>query len=243
MWFWFLAEIGKRNIPAFDKILEILSPLDPPPLLIHLILQLRYRLPDDIRQEIDQPRPWLHLAAVRREGEAMLCHLEECHAQAPNIRSNGVRLPCDTLRRHVVARTNKRIRVPPCAEFARDAEIAELDLAVAAEEDVTGFDIAVDDLSAVEVCQAIQHALGDFPKNLFARAAAEFLDFAVDAVEGTAFTEFHDDADGAAAVVELAIVLANVLAGAFFVEGELALDLLFHVGVGVGSYDLEVAKR
>lgn len=101
----------------------------------------------------------------------------------------------------------------------------------------------MNDLSAVEVCQAVQNALGDFPKDLLACAAAEFLDFAVDAVERAAFAEFHDDADGAANVVELAVVLANMLAGAFFVKGEFALDLLFHVGVGVGGYDLETATR
>lgn len=170
----------------------------------------------------------------------MLCHFEECHAQAPDIRSDGVRLPGDTLRRHVVARAYKRVRISPRAEFSRDAEIAELDLAASAEQDVTGFDITVDDLSAVQVCQAVQNALGNLSEDFLTRAAAEFLDFAVDAVEGAAFAEFHDDAYGAAAVVELAIVLANVLAGAFFVEGEFALDLLLHVRVGVCGYDLDL---
>ena len=96
----------------------------------------------------------------------------------------------------------------------------------------------MDDFPAVEVCETIEDPLGDLSKDFFASAAAEFSYFTVDAVEGAAFAEFHGDADGATDVVELAVVLADVFRGAFFVEGEFALDLFFDVGIGVGGYYL-----
>ena len=97
----------------------------------------------------------------------------------------------------------------------------------------------MDNLPAMQIRQSIQHALCDFSEDFFASAAPEFFDFAIDAVEGAAFAEFHCDADGAADVVELAIVFADMFAGTFFVESEFAFDLFFDVRVGVGGYDLD----
>jgi hypothetical protein len=99
----------------------------------------------------------------------------------------------------------------------------------------------MDDLLAVEVCEAVQDALGDLAEDFLAGAAAEAAHFAVDGVEGPAFAELHGDADGGCGGLdEGAVVGADVLGGAFFVEGELAEDLLLDVGVGVGSDDLFV---
>lgn len=169
----------------------------------------------------------------------MLRHLQQCNAQAPHVRSDGIRLPCDALGRHIVACAYEGICVALGAKFAADAEVAEFYFAVAAQEDVAGFDVSVDDFPAVEVGEAIQDTFSDLTEDFFAGAATKFLDFAVDAVEGAAFTEFHRNADGAADVVELTVVFTDVFRGAFFVEGELALDLFFDVGVRVGGYDLK----
>lgn len=40
----------------------------------------------------------------------------------------------------------------------------------------------MNDLSAVQIRQAIQHPLGDLPEDLFPCSAAELLDFFVDAI-------------------------------------------------------------
>ena len=79
-----------KYIPALNEVLEILSPLNPSTMLIHLVLQLRYRLPDDVRQEVDEACPWLHLTAIGGEREAMLCHLEQGNAQAPYVGGDGI---------------------------------------------------------------------------------------------------------------------------------------------------------
>lgn len=46
---------------------------------------------------------------------------------------------------------------------------------------------SVDDLSAVEVCQAVQDALGNLSEHLLSGSTAEFLNFSVYAVETAAF--------------------------------------------------------
>ena len=105
---------------------------------------------------------------------------------------------------------------------------------VAAEQDVAGFDVAVDDLLAVEIGEAVQHAFGDLPEHLFTGSPTELLDFAIDAVKGAAFTEFHGDGDcGSCWVLEGAVVSTDVLAGAVFVELSFSEDLFFNCRVGV----------
>ena len=77
----------------------------------------------------------------------------------------------------------------------------------------------MDDLLAVEVGQAVEHALGDLAEDFLAGAAPEFLHFAVDAVERATFTEFHGDGDGGCGGLDKgSVVPADVLAGAVFVE-------------------------
>lgn len=123
---------------TLNKVLEHVAPLDP---IIGLIFQFRNWLGDDIRKKIDQTGARLHLGAVGGEREAMLRNLQQCHAQRPDVRGDGVGLALDPLGRHVVGGANEGVGVSFGAEFAADAKVAEFDLAVAAEQDVGGFDV------------------------------------------------------------------------------------------------------
>ena len=71
----------------------------------------------------------------------MLRDLEQRHAEGPDVAGDGVALARDALGRHVVAGADKSVGVAAGAELAADAKVAELDGAVAAEEDVGGFDV------------------------------------------------------------------------------------------------------
>lgn len=145
----------------------------------------------------------------------------------------------DTLRRHVITRPDERIRISFRSELTTDSKITQLDLSVPAEQDIAGLDVSMDDLFAVEVREAIQDSFGDLAKYFLAGSSAELLDFAVDGVERSAFTEFHGDADGCCGWLnEGAVVAANVVAGTVFVEAELADDLFLDVWVWVGCDDL-----
>ncbi len=126
----------------------------------------------------------------------MLRNLEQRHTRTPHITRNRVTLPGNAFGRHIVRGANKRVRVTFGTELARNAKVAELDHAVAAEQNVGGLDVAMDDLLAVEVCEAVQDAFGDFAEDFLAGAAAEAFDLAVDGVEGAAFAELHRDGDG-----------------------------------------------
>lgn len=128
----------RENMPTLNKILKRITPPNP---MLQLILQLRNRLPDNIRQEIDQAGPRLHLRPVGREREPVLGHLQQRDAQGPDIRRDGVGLALDALGRHVVRRPDEGIGVALGAEFPAHAEIAQFDLSVAAQEDVRGLDV------------------------------------------------------------------------------------------------------
>lgn len=71
----------------------------------------------------------------------MLGDLEEGDAERPDVGGDGVGLAGDALRGHIVGGADEGVGVAAGAELAADAEVAELDLAVAAEEDVGGFDV------------------------------------------------------------------------------------------------------
>ena len=132
----------EEHVPAFDKVLEIGAPFDLRLVATRwLIFQLRQRLPHDILDNIDQARPRLHVGAVGGEGEAVLRDLEKGDAQRPDVGGDGIGLPGDALGRHVVGRADKGVGVAAGAELAADAEVAELDLAIAAEKDVGGLDV------------------------------------------------------------------------------------------------------
>ena len=169
----------------------------------------------------------------------MLSDLQKRDARTPHIGSDRVALTRDSLRCHIITRPDECIRISLRTELTTDSKITQLDLAISAEEDIAGFDVTVDDLLAVQVGQAIQDAFSDLTEHFFASSSAKFLDFAVDGVEGTAFAEFHRDADGCCGRLdESAVVPADMLASTVFVEAELADDLFLDVWVGVGCDDL-----
>lgn len=97
----------------------------------------------------------------------------------------------------------------------------------------------MDDLLAVKIGQAVQNTFGDLAEDFLAGSSAKFLDFAVDGVEGAAFAELHRNADGCCGRLdESAVVAADVLTGAVFVEAEFSDNLFLDVRVGVGGDDL-----
>ena len=205
----------------------------------------------------------------------MLRHFEERYPQGPDVRGDGVGLPGNALGRHVIGGADECVGIAAGAEFAANAEVAEFDLAIAAEEDVRGFDVygqgiservrdyqkrflrlgerqvwkeveraSVDDFAAVEIGQAVQDAFADFAEDFLANAAAEFLHFAVNAVEAAAFAVFHRDGDDAGGGVAVcAVVFADVVGCDLAIEVELSSDLLLRIGVGVCGDDLVVFRR
>lgn len=109
--------------------------------MVFFVFQLRNRLSHDVGQQVDQTGTRLHFGPVGREGEAMLSDLQQSHAEGPDVGGDGVRLPGDPFRRHVVGRADKRVGVAFGAKLATDAKIAQFHLAIATQEDVRRFDI------------------------------------------------------------------------------------------------------
>jgi len=143
-------------------------------------------------------------------------------------------LTCDSLGRHVVRCADEGIRISLGTEFSTDTKVAQFYLAVAAEEDVAWFDISMDDLFAVEVCEAVQDPFSDLSEHFFAGPATEFLDLAVDGVERAAFAKFHGDGDGGCGGLnEGTVIEADVVGCAVLVEIEFSNDLALHIWVGV----------
>lgn len=127
-----------QNVRAFNKILETFAPFDP---MLRFVLQLRDWLSDDVREEVNQTRSRLHLRAIRGKGESMLGHFQQRHPQRPDVGRDGVGLPGDPLRRHVVGGADERIGIAFGAEFAAHPKITQLHLAVAAQENVGRLDV------------------------------------------------------------------------------------------------------
>ena len=126
------------NSRALNEVFESLTPFNP---MLLFIFQLRNRLPHNISQQINQPCPRLHLRPIGRERKPVLRDFEQGDAQGPDVGGDGVGLAGDALGGHVVGGADEGVGVAFGAEFAADAEVAELDLTVAAEEDVGGFDV------------------------------------------------------------------------------------------------------
>lgn len=66
----------------------------------------------------------------------------------------------------------------------------------------------MDDLAAMEVGQAVQHAFCDLPEDLFSSPTTELLDLTVDSIETSSRTVLHHNRYSTTRVVESAIVLA-----------------------------------
>ena len=233
-------EEREKNIPALDKVLEIVAPKD---VSVGLVLELGRGVLDDVGQQVQRSGAGLHLGAVGREGEAMLGNLEQGDAGRPDVGRDSVRLPRDALRGHVVAGADEGAGVSLGAELAGHAEVAELHIAVAAKENVARLDIAVDDLLGVEVRQAMEHALGNLPQDLLASSTAEPLDLSVNAVQRPTLAELHGDGDGGGRRVDKgAVIAADVLRGASLVEAQLADDLPRGIRIGVCCDDLDIVS-
>nr|POE88384.1 hypothetical protein CFP56_11613 [Quercus suber] len=227
----------KEGVPALDVVFEVVRPGE---LDLRFVLELGDGLAHDVGEEVDEAGARVHLGAVGGEGEAVLRDFQQRHAERPDVRGDGVGLPGDAFGGHVVGGADEGVGVAFGAELAADAEVAELDLALAREQDVAGLDVAVDDAVAVEVGEAVEHPLRHLAQHLLARPATELLDLAIDRVQTAALAELHRDADRPGGVVhEGTVILADMCTRARFVEGELAHDLLLDVRVGVGRDDLE----
>lgn len=98
----------------------------------------------------------------------------------------------------------------------------------------------MNDLPAVQIGQAVKHALCDLSKDFLSRAPSQLLDFLVDTVQASALTELHCDRDRSRRLVhEGTVVAADMFRCAVFVEVELADDLFLHIGVGICCDDLK----
>ena len=130
-----------QYIPAFNKVFEIVRPADP---ICWFVLELRDGLTDNVRKEVDQAGARLHFGTIGWEGEAMLGHFEEGNTKRPDVRGDGIRLPGDSFGSHIVRGSDEGIGIALGAEFATDAKVAELHLAIPAQENVGRFDICRD---------------------------------------------------------------------------------------------------
>lgn len=133
--------IAPLNVRAFNEILETFAPFDP---VFRFILQFRDGLSDDIREQLDQTGSRLHLRTIRGEGESMLGHLKQCHPQRPYVGRDSVGLPGDPFGSHIIGSANECVGVAFGAEFTAHAKIAELHLAITAQENIGWLDVCRD---------------------------------------------------------------------------------------------------
>lgn len=95
------------------------------------------------------------------------------------------------------------------------------------------------DLSAMEISESVQDSFRYFSKHLLSCSSTELLDLLIYAVQAAAFTEFHCDRYRTSRLVhKRTIVTANVLRGAILIKVEFSNDLLLHVWIWIGGYDL-----
>lgn len=174
---------------------------------MRLVLEFWDGLMDDVSEKVNKDRSRLDLCPVGGEGESVLCNFKQCNSEGPDVGGDGVGLSSDSLRGHVVGCANKSVCIALGPEFAAYTKVTKFDLAVAAEKDIRRFYIcrhaleysnlfqrnicgeytSVDDLSAVQVCQTVQDALGNLSEHLLSGSTAKFLNFSVYAVQTAAF--------------------------------------------------------
>ena len=143
------------------------------------------------------------IVSFRRVRVATHRALDDGQPQRPDIALHAVCPPAcsgarlchaaggDAFRRHVRLTTDVRLR-DRRYEVPRDAEVADFYLAFGVDEDVCGFDVAVDDVVFFfQGFEAEDGVEGDFSQDAFGDAVA------VDPVDGAAVHEFHADVDGA----------------------------------------------
>jgi len=92
------------------------------------------------------------LVQVRRLG---LDHLDGHDAEGPDVDFAAVLLLLDDFGRHPIGRADHGgALVALLGELGAEAEVGDFDIAAGGEEDVVGFDVAVDDVLGVEVDEA-----------------------------------------------------------------------------------------
>lgn len=91
----------------------------------------------------------------------------------------------------------------------------------------------------MEIGKTIQDSLGDFAQYFFTGSTTQLFDLSVYTVQAATLAVLHCDGYRAARVVKCAVVFADMFRGAFLVESQFALDLLFNVGVWVSRDDLD----
>lgn len=77
---------SKQNIPAANKVLEIITPLNPE---MRLVFQFGNWLPHDVGKKIDQTSTSTAVRLVS-EWESMLGNFEKSDAKRPNIGGDGI---------------------------------------------------------------------------------------------------------------------------------------------------------
>ena len=97
-----------------------------------------------------------HLALELGPGGLAGGHLDDGAGDGPDVRLAPVPILLYDLRRHPVGRADHGGALGALlGEFGAEAEVGDLDGAAGGEEDVVGFDVAVDDVLAVEVDEAL----------------------------------------------------------------------------------------
>ena len=160
-----MARELRDNVPTFNEILETFAPLYAFSILALaglLILQLRYRLPHYVREQIDQSRSGLHLGAVCGERKAVLRHFQEGDAQGPDVRGYGIGLTGYSFGGHVVGGTDEGVGITFSPELARHAKVTQTDEATASEEDVRRFDVYVQGQSSVNTGLSCRYEIARF---------------------------------------------------------------------------------
>ncbi len=142
-------------------------------------------------------------------------HLEEHHPDRVEVGAGVHRLAQRLLGREVLRGADHHAglghRGDPALQRAGDAEVHDLDVALAVEHDVPGLDVTVHQAHVVRGLQRVQHTDGD-PQRLLDRHRAVLADRLVDGVpQALAVDQLHHDVRRAGAV--LGDVLAAVVDG------------------------------
>lgn len=102
------------------------------------------------------------LQVLSREGSLSKGHVEDSHAQTPNVYSLVVLLFKQHFGRHVVRRSTNGVLLKV---FFSDGEpeVPQLDLVIEAQEEIGGLDISVNDSMGMEISESIDQLVDEEP--------------------------------------------------------------------------------
>lgn len=147
-----------------------------------------------------QARPIPLLPNIIPKREPTKIKLQHAKSEAPDIAGVAivdavVEVGVNALRAHVSDGADRGVAGIHClSEDAADAEISDLDTATSIDEEIRGFDVAVDDTLAVEIGEAGEDLAGYVGEERFGGDSAT--------VEGAAVHVLEKDLDLAGVVVE-----------------------------------------